>query len=145
MIHPFLQDKRPNSLTLISIPRHSDTRWQTAYKQAVISYHRSREVGNCFDLVICGLIRCCGGDLFAGIRPAGSGHQNLQFSIHHFASVHCLVMDIVGTVSTSIALAQFCYTTQKRLRQLRPDNNLVASIKSECTSFKSGIDTREIL
>jgi len=49
-------------------------------------------------------------------------------------------MEILGAVAASIQLAQLCYESQRRLREIPGDRRLVTLIKRECETLRTAID-----
>jgi len=50
------------------------------------------------------------------------------------------LMEILGAVAASIQLAQLCYESQRRLREIPGDRRLVTLIKRECETLRTAID-----
>jgi len=53
------------------------------------------------------------------------------------------MMDILGAVAASIQLAQLCYQSQQRLRQIPLDRHLVKFVKDECETLRMTIEERK--
>ena len=51
-------------------------------------------------------------------------------------------MEILGAVAASIQLAQVCYQSQQRLRQIPQDRHLIKFIKHECETLRMTIEER---
>jgi len=51
-------------------------------------------------------------------------------------------MEVLGAVAASVQLAQLCYQTQQRLRQLSPDRELIGIIKAECERMEMTVEAQ---